>query len=109
MDANWQYIHDGPKQLACAILFAAIDDWDKYGTINKKRAGAILGRWRYNAAQRRCVLADELGFDSPRAEMLDFFRSDWFQTLCDVAEKPAGAVLKRVGLCFVEPDQTRTL
>ena len=98
-DMDWhKYTDDGHKQLACAILYEAIDDWEKYGTIDRERAGTILARWRFNTAQRRCILADELGFDSPREEMLAFFQGDWFRILCGMADVPAKAMLKKLAL-----------
>ncbi len=74
--------------LASSVCTKAIADWRMYGTLTETPK---------NASYRKCL--EILEFDSPREELLEFFRSDWFEFLTGVAPNlDVDLILKTIGV-----------
>ena len=74
------------RRIASAILVRAIKDWRKYGHVTDKPG---YDDWQ---AYLQWLKARDMGFDSPREELLAFFASDWFELLCWGAGRDADSI-----------------
>jgi len=74
----------GSRQLACAILLQAVEDWRRFGAKKKSRD------------RRVNEFLEEVGFDSPRKEILTFFQSRECEGLCDWVDLDYNEVLRKL-------------
>jgi hypothetical protein len=70
------------------ILLQAIEDWGRYRSLSYHKMQKIMDNPKSHSSRISAAirLAKELGFASPRLELIDFFNSDWFESLCDFVD-----------------------
>lgn len=102
----------GYRALALEVITHAIEDWQWQCTLTAARRASWEKKWKRQEEERRaargkkyhakpvrpngkrralravidaCNQANRLGFESPREELLAFFRSEWLDTLCSAS------------------------
>lgn len=83
------HVKDPVRNLAAGILHSAVRDWQKYALLRKPtndRDGSIFA---FETAQ-------DLGFSTPRRELLAFFKSHWCEELCLAVDLDYRTMLKRL-------------
>ena len=83
---------DPCRDLACAVLVQAFRDWKQVSAIHKYSAAKRSGEDQ----RHKNLLGSQ--YSSPFDEMTTFFRSAWFETLCDLAGMNPDAIRERIGI-----------
>lgn len=72
------------RRLIVGILRLAVEDWRKAATLGSQQATRILQHEKsVLVTTQLCLAARELGYISPRQELLAFWHSDWCEYLFD--------------------------
>lgn len=79
---------DFHKDIASSIVVQALADWREYAEATDRKIRD--GEYRY--------LLEELKFDSPRQELLEFLRKDWCCFLVEGLGMPHDVFLRELGL-----------
>ena len=87
--------------LAVAIIENAAKDWREYGKMRQLKNGA-------NAEAKQAFdVSRNTGYATPRDELITFFRSVYFQELCEfVGDSIDGnAIIKHLGIPDTQPQR----
>ena len=75
------------RQLACAVLLGAVQDWKGYGMCTETQNNHRIPIFN---------VVNFYGFESPREELLEFFNSAWCAELCACVDLSYSEVLRKL-------------